>query len=319
MIEFLRPFALWITAIAIFFVWLADVKGWKKTCGFLNCFGQSERIPSASRKRMQALILAVGFFAFAGIALAGPHLKGEREVWEIRAILSLDGSWSMAAKDYPSPKAMRFERAKDAVGEFIKRYQYQGEMGLVIFAGKASPVVLRTKDLRAFYWVLENWIELGHAPAQGSELTAGLAMSLAVAKHSYDNKVVVVLLSDGTESSASAEVLAKYREANVKVLVVGVGMPDRVTVAMLPPTPQNRSGKEFETRLNEAPLREIASKTGGEYARLVTGRELADVFSKHPEWMHARKENTAVRDLFQIPASIALFFFVMLFLRIIRR
>jgi hypothetical protein len=250
----------------------------------------------------------------------------------------------MSAADYPQPISTRFAAAKLALHELFKRFP-EGRVGLVIFAGKAFQWVPAMRDLGAFEWILENWVELGVAPAQGSEIAEGLAQALALLTAEVDDPnadpreywrdpqtgkvnywrnpktgksdAVVIVLSDGGDNpEIPREILDVYVREGIRIVAVGLGRPEETSITL-----RSVSGetKTYSTRLNDAVLREISRITGGEYVQVVTGRELAEVFARHPDYLRPSVVPEAVIELYQWPASIALLFAMLWVLSAMRR
>lgn len=341
--NFARPWVLWLIPAVLAVIGIAEWIGWRLTLRALHRMGQTDRSPYAARRRLQTfMLLAVGV-SFALAAVAGPYVKGTTSKNALHAIFVLDVSWSMAAKDYPEPLPTRFERAKDAIFASLTRYR-EGQIGLVVFAGKAFPRISRMRDFRAFAWMLEHWVQLGQAPSQGSELKAGLETALAVLTATVDDpdadpqrywrdpvtgrvnywrnpktgkiNAVVVVLSDGTDATRPPlEIFDEYQKEGVKVLAFGLGSPEGTVVTM----DFLGEKKSYPTRLNELPLKAVAEATGGTYVRVVTGRELADTLSAYPEAFIATPVPVAAKELFQWPLGIAVCFAVLWMLRMFRR
>lgn len=315
MISFLRPFVFPLALGLVLALVAAELTGWLKTIRFLRKFGQLEVARRVLWRRLQAFAFAVGFIALGAAAAAGPYFSGDIPVKALRAIVVLDVSCSMGATDYAPSLESRLDRAKDALSQLFRRYPEGSEVGLVIFAGEAFPWVAKLRDMLAVDWIVKHWVLLCQAPRQGSVLASGLKAALTINEKVYHNDAVVVLVSDGTdETAAPGDILAEYRRAKVNVIAVGVGRPDTLTSITL----RQKSGEDkvFQTRLNETPLKEIAAATGGVYTRLVTGREIGDVFSEHTGFLRIVTATAVTRDLYQWPAGAAVALLALWFIRI---
>ncbi|MBI1974853.1 MAG: VWA domain-containing protein [Parcubacteria group bacterium] len=309
-VEFMRPFVfLAVVAALAFFVFLAFF-AWRRKVGLLSLLGEDDLVRSAKRKFSQSLFLALAFIVAAGVALAGPFVPGDEELPAVKVIIVIDVSYSMGAKDYPPPIASRMGRAREALSRLFARYPY-GEGGIVIFGGTAFPWVRRLPDVDALGWMIQNWLQVGMAPTQGSDLQVGLETALPIAESSFRNDVVVILVSDGGDATGvPRETIARYQTRGIKIVSVGVGNTQLSTFEL--------DGKAFQTRLNELPLRAIATMTGGAYVRIWRGPELVDVFSGRPDLLRTVRRNMVGKDFYRVPLWLALFFFVLWSIRVIR-
>jgi Mg-chelatase subunit ChlD len=339
----LRPWIVWGIPIALAFALAIEWISWRNTKRLFNISRDAVMLARLRRGRAVALVLFAGVVIFTALALAGPYRAGSVEKRGLRAIVVLDVSWSMSAADYPQPISTRFEAAKRALHQLFQRFP-EGQVGLVVFAGKALQWVPAMQDFGAFEWILENWVKLGVAPAQGSEIAEGLAQALILLTAEVDDPnadpreywrdpqtgkvnywrnpttgkadAVVILLSDGGDKEIPSEILDAYVREGIRIVAVGLGRPAETSITL-----RSVSGetKTYSTRLNEGVLREISRITGGEYVHVVSSRELAEVFARHPDYLRPSLVPEAVIELYQWPASIALLFAVLWVLSVMRR
>jgi len=321
-IGFLRPFVLVFIPIVIALLAVIEFVGWTRTASVLRQLGQAERSHKLLKERMRAALLVLLSVVLALVALAGPYTKGTVTRKLLSAVVVFDVSWSMSARDYPEPMPMRFDRAKDTVITALKRYQ-KGRVGLVAFAGKAFPWTPLMRDFRALEWMLKYWVILGLAPAQGSELKSGLEMALKVANAEFRDpntgkiNAVVIVVSDGTDNdNPPYDVLAEYQKEGVKIISVGVGQPELTEITL--PLGCKTDCKTYSTRLNELPLKAIASATGGSYVRVVNGRELADALAKLPDAFTSVSTTVPDKPLYQWPLAASIILAVLWIFRITR-
>jgi Ca-activated chloride channel family protein len=147
---------------------------------------------------------------------------------------------------------------------------------LVLFAGKAQLACPLTNDYDHFRSKLENLEmvaqgrDLEPRPGEKSGTRLGQALSLAAA--SDDTQLAdtrdILLLSDGDDPIRDAEWRNGARVAvtlGIRVHVVGIGDPNTASIIRLDSGPLTHDGQLVRTRLEEAPLREIAEMTGGTY------------------------------------------------------
>jgi Ca-activated chloride channel family protein len=234
---------------------------------------QGTVLAARTARRWRGWCVSLGMTCLA-LGMAGPQWGRD---WSQSAapgrdlVVVLDESWSMFAQ-----QPARIERARDALRDLARALRVQGghRVALVVFAGKARLACPLTHDLDHFAEVVGD-IDL---TAPDPELVGGThgtrigaALERALEAHDGPNPDArdVVLLSDGDDPARDGEWRAganRCRAEKVAVQVVGFGDPDQAY-----PIPQGEkrwltyNGAPVQTRLEEAPLRDIARITGGTY------------------------------------------------------
>jgi len=138
--------------------------------------------------------------------------------------------------------------------------------------------------------------------------------ALGGAEHKHQQ---VVIISDGEDHEGGAAAAAKRAaEKGIKVHVIGVGTDDGAPVPVLDPTgkvtghKRDEAGNIVLTRLNEEPLREIASATGGIYLQAGGGGVNVDAIYAQVEGAEAQTLGTyqfrEYEDRFQWPLLAAI-------------
>ena len=218
--------------------------------------------------RLMRLALSLGLTCLA-LGMAGPRWGRD---WSQSAapgrdlVVVLDLSRSMYA-EAPS----RLERACRGLGDLVETLRRRGgqRLALVVFAGKPRLACPLTHDLDHFRECVEA-IDLEVPDATlGGGTRIGAALALAAA--SFDGRSAaardVLLLSDGDDPARDGEWRLGAdlaRAEGVAVHCVGLGDAGdghriRVEKAWLV-----HDGREVRTHLEEAPLRAIAQRTGGQ-------------------------------------------------------
>ncbi len=203
--------------------------------------------------------------AFLCIALARPQQGFERlpEAGEgVDIIITLDVSGSMTQTDYyPS----RLAAAKKAALTFIEG-RPNDRIGLVIYADQPRTLCPPTFD----HATLERFIqhaELGTL-IDGTAIGAGLAVAAKGFNYSQTSKRVVVLISDGEDTSSMVDPITVARAVNTLH-----GDSLRVyTVAIGKPSAEEGLGVDMET------LSHIAELNGGRLFNVESPEELDAVY-----------------------------------------
>ena len=226
--------------------------------------------------RLRGLVLWLGLTCLA-IGMAGPRWGRD---WSQSAapgrdlVVVLDLSRSMYA-EAPS----RLERARNALLDLAGALRRRGghRVGLVVFAGQARLACPLTHDVDHFRDRVGSIDLTSPEPnlGAGTRLGAGLVLAIETFDGRSRQARDLLLLSDGDDPARDGEYRRGIERARVEGLAVRcIGLGDSSEGHRIP------DGKgwlvfgtrEVETRLEEAPLREIARRTGGEYIRAGTQR-----------------------------------------------
>lgn len=224
------------------------------------------------------LVLVVLAAACIGFAAAGPSWGTrvrEGQSSSLSAVLALDISKSMLATDV-SPDRLERERL------FARRMlrELPGDrLGLVVFAGRAYVLAPLTVDHSALALYLDA-LDPEIVSQGGSSLASAIiqATDLARGPSETGGDRAVIVVSDGEALEEETQVLAAASYANehgVTVHTVGVGTVRGSPIPEKNPRTgevtgykRDEAGEVVVSRLNEGLLREIASRTGGEYVSL---------------------------------------------------
>jgi Ca-activated chloride channel family protein len=186
----------------------------------------------------------------------------------------LDLSRSMYA-EAPS----RVEQSREALLNLAEGLRRQGghRVGLVVFAGSARVVCPLTHDLdyfRAAVQAIEPEVVM---PGLGGGTRIGTALGTALeAFEGRDREACdILLVSDGDDPArADGEFLEGAKRAaaeKVRVYCLAVGDPNEGRTIPTSDGVLMYDGKPALTRMQEAPLRLIASRTSGQMERLGPG------------------------------------------------
>ncbi|MGD0341008.1 MAG: VWA domain-containing protein [Bacteroidales bacterium] len=193
----------------------------------------------------------------------------------IDIVLTLDISGSMLSRDF---KPDRIEAAKNVATEFISGRPYD-RIGLVVFSGESFTQCPLTTDHAVLINLLRE-IKSGMIE-DGTALGNGLATAVNRIKDSKAKSKVIILLTDGVNNRgeiapATAADIAKT--FGVRVYTIGVG-----TMGTAPYPVQTPFGVQYQdmpVEIDEAILKDIASKTGGKYFRATDNNKLVQVYSE---------------------------------------
>jgi Ca-activated chloride channel family protein len=276
---FAHPLALWaLTALPV----VALLGFWAARCRrrALARLGPSHALAGLltvrrGPRRWRGLLVVLGLLLL-GIGAAGPQWGRD---WFQEAVpgrdvvVLLDCSRSMRAGT-PS----RLQAARQAALDLADALERRGGYRIALVACAANPrlVVPLTLDFGHFRGALDGAEFLPDDPAvrpregdtSGTRLGRGIEAAVAAHDERFPGARDIVLLSDGDDPVEDAEWLkgtARARAAGIPVHVVGLGDPEEgMTIPSIEGPLQDTTGPVL-SRLQEAPLREIARLTQGEY------------------------------------------------------
>ncbi len=228
--------------------------------------GVSVALPAIQSSLYMLALLCFGF------ALAQPQCGSHSELTKRRGIdvvVAIDASKSMLARDV---QPSRLERAKLELSTLLD--ELKGDrVAVVAFAGDAFIQCPLTSDYAAAKMFLRA-IDPEAMPQGGTNIGAALLLSRQVldsADRGAKDKVVV-LISDGEDLEGEiSEGVDTLKEANVKVLAVGIGSESGEPIPILNKRNElvgykkDENGATVMTRLDRAGLQRIAEATGGEF------------------------------------------------------
>jgi Ca-activated chloride channel family protein len=269
---FAQPWALFLLALPPALGLLSLWNRWRKRRALARLGNpaslQALTDPPGRRRFWRGLFLTLGLFALI-LGAAGPQWGRD---WDQSAapgrdlIVVLDCSHSMFAET-PS----RLERAKTALLDLYNEMKKRGghRVALVVFAAGARLECPLTHDYDHFREAVESVdsgepdpeLEPGPGAKSGTRIGAALHTALLARDERFPGACDILLLSDGDDPARDGEWRDGRDEAHdkgVPVYAVGLGDPDADSTIHV-------FGKEAETRLQEAPLRDIAETTRGVY------------------------------------------------------
>lgn len=267
------------------------------------------RFPGLHRAWFRTLLLVIPFVSFV-FALADPQvfrgmLRLPRGALDI--VLLFDVSKSMMAEDYS--KQSRLEKARDLARQLLSELQ-GNRVGVVSYAGNSFRQAELTEDSRALDFILEHWVNEESTGVGGSDLSKAIETGLALFPHDSTRKKIMVLFSDGGTSGTPLEpILTKAKHLGVSMASFGLGSS---RASRIPRYDQQRrflgylerNGQVLITRLNEAPLKQIASGTNGRYQQVTP--QTSQVTLLHAESMISGLLSRDRQKIFQLFLGVGL-------------
>ncbi len=214
------------------------------------------------------LALATGIVALTRPAIQSKHV--EFQAGTVDVVVLLDVSRSMAARDCQGKSRMK--TARDILKDEISPSMQHNQIGVISYAGRATPVVFLTDQLETVNWLADNELKISSAPGQGSAM--GEAFELAFKYFDHDSgpgrRKMIILLSDGgtDENSNLAKITEGCQKRDVMLIIAGLGTPAPAMIPVAELAPEERrlyqeeylkiDNKTAWTSLEEATLYQLA-------------------------------------------------------------
>lgn len=266
-------------------------------------------IAGAGRKLLPVLLWLALVFAISGPRLVSPSPvlpSSDRDI-----VLALDLSGSMEREDFEldGKPARRLDSVKRVAVDFV-RGRAGDRIGLVIFAEKAFFATPLTYDVEAVAQAIEQ-ATIGIS-GRSTAISDGLGLALKRLEPSSSASRVVILLSDGVNTSGTVEpkdAARLARELGVRVHTIAMGIKETTDEG------GNRDAVDAAT------LRAVAELSGGTSFRVRTTADLEAV-GQSIDAMEANGNLAPpaeiYRDLWSYPAGAA-FLMALLLLYLSRR
>lgn len=254
---------------------------------------------SGSRHNRWQLLLNGGFWALVLLAVARPVLveKPIEQQQPVRDLmLAIDLSQSMQTEDFSNAagqKINRLEAVKQVVHGFIEQRK-DDRLGLVVFGSGAYPQAPLTLDHRSLALLLDD-TGIGMA-GPNTAIGDAVGVSLKMLDQAHEQEKVVILLTDGNDTSSAItpdHAARMAAERGVTIHTIGIGDP----------------AAAGEAKVNLASLEQIAQITGGRFFRAEDRTALSEVYATLDRLTpHQVKtlSHQPQRELFYWPLSLAL-------------
>ncbi|MCU0327426.1 MAG: VWA domain-containing protein [Chitinophagales bacterium] len=235
------------------------------------------------------------------LAIAKPTKQSKNDkVYDngIDIILAMDISRSMLEEDF-TPN--RLEASKVVAQEFIKK-RINDRVGIVVFSGESFVLCPPTIDHGMAIDQVKS-IENGIIQ-DGTAIGMGLASAVRSLQHSKSKSKVVILLTDGVNTTGTIDPYTAIdiaKKFQVKVYTIGIGTP-----------------KNNILGIDEPLMRKISSETQGKYYRAQNKQSLNQVYEEINKLETYEIEKTSLikrKDVFYwfaFPAFLLLLFYIIL-------
>jgi Ca-activated chloride channel homolog len=284
-------------------------------------------IPAGGRVRWRWVPPTLRLVALSLLVLALARPQVPHEVRQVHSkarniMVALDISSSMKAGDFKPGN--RLMVARRVLADFVK--QRQGDLlGLVIFAGRSFLQAPLTPDADLLYRMLGR-VDIGMLP-DGTAIGTALALCLAQLKDLPPKASVIVLITDGANNTGQPNPFVAAEAARaigVRIHTIGVSAADTLGIDKRFIWRQGRQPDRL-TNTDEAVLKRIANRSGGEYFRATDPDALEKILTRIDPLERRDvqiSETREYRELYPyllVPALVLLLLDTLLGLTLLRR
>jgi Ca-activated chloride channel homolog len=281
-IEFANKGFFWLLIIVplmiAWYIWRNNKLQGSLRMSALKGFSSGKKKSSYTILRHYGIVLRVLALIALIIALARPQsaFSWQNSTTEgIDIVIATDISGSMLAEDL---KPNRLEAGKNIAIDFIKD-RPEDRIGLVIFSGESFTQCPLTIDhdvlINLFKDVNNGMIE------DGTAIGMGLATAVNRLKESEAKSKVVILLTDGSNTTGSISPMTAAeiaKQMKVRVYTVGVGTKGYAPYPVK--TPFGIEYQQVPVTIDEDVLTKIATTTGGKYFRATNNEKLKQIYQQ---------------------------------------
>ena len=237
-------------------------------------------VPVKARIKKLLPLLRIASLTLLLVAIARPQTSFDEEkvtTEGIDIVLAIDVSGSMMSKDF-SPN--RIEAAKKEAMDFVDGRPHD-RIGMVIFSGESftqCPITIDHAVLKEQIQKIQNGLM-----EDGTAIGMGLATCVQRLREATGKSKVVILMTDGVNNRGlispedAADIAVQF---GIRVYTVGIGTNGKA----LSPVAMGPDGKlvydYVPVEIDEARLKDIAKKTGGQYFRATDNNKLRDIYAQ---------------------------------------
>ena len=238
-------------------------------------------IPESSfDKHLVKFILLTLSFEFIVIAFAGPQIGTRQEKVKrqgIDVMVALDVSNSMLSEDI---KPSRLGRAKNFISNFVDSLE-NDRLGMIVFAGRAYMQMPLTVDYSAARMYLKS-INTTMVPSQGTNIAEAIDLARKGFVQQENTHKALIIISDGEDNEGGVdEAVADAVKEGIKIFTIGVGSDNGGPIPVGSDFKRDENGNVVLSKMNQAMMRDIASKGNGKYFQLGSGKdEIASIFKE---------------------------------------
>ena len=251
------------------------------------------------RRHVPAVALLAGLVMLA-LAVARPATAVQVPRQEATVTLAIDVSLSMEASDVAPT---RIAAAREAANAFLDLAPEELRIGIVAFAGTATPVLTPTIDRELARLAIDR-LTLGEGTAIGEGIYAAVSLMTLEAGGDGEQPATgsdegsndmpaqaIVVLSDGESTMGRPDLEAAQAAADEGIPVWAISFGTGSGEVAI-------QGEQIPVPVNEGALREVASATGGEFFQAASASELQSILDEVGFRIGVEVEDREITDWF---------------------
>ena len=254
-------------------------------------------------------------FALLIVSLLGPSFGSAKK--EVKSVgkdimICVDLSKSMDAFDI---QPTRLEKVKFEMKRIVEAFN-SDRIGIIIFSSEAFMQCPLTFDQNALNLFIET-MNSSLVPGGGTDFAPPLRMALTKMEDdktpvSQSKSKIIILISDGEDfGEETKDVITGIEEKGVKLFTLGVGTEKGGQIYSGNSLKMDRSGNVVTTKLDSDALKNLATKTGGQYFEINDNKNdvsrMINAISKiEGEFRDARFVDTSANKYFYFLAAALL-------------
>ncbi len=265
-------------------------------------------------------LLFSAFCILTALGLAKPYTLGETVVRvgsmpTSDVLIVLDVSRSMLADD---TAPTRLARAKAEVAQLTEKLR-NSRLGLLAFAGRASPICPLTTD-RSFFRLALRSVNTSSARLGGTNIGGAVRAGIKAFGRTTQSKVMVLITDGEDHDSLPLDAAKEAAKLGIRVITVGFGSETGSAITLVDETTgaksllTDRQGNPVTSRLDGDLLRNIALATNSVYVPAGTATlDLNAIVEKHilpmlePSVENKQKSTIVDRSLWFIAFALLCF------------
>lgn len=282
--EFVNPTIFWLFLLIPILIGWYFWKRKKQTAALKISSIKGFKVEQSWLARLRPLLFVLRILTVSAliVAMARPRTVDEttktKTTQGIDIVIAIDVSASMLARDL---KPNRLEALKDVAARFITD-RSNDRIGIVEYAGESYTKTPLTSDKSIVLSALKD-IKYNTIIEGGTAIGMGLGTSVNRLKDSRAKSKVIILMTDGVNNSGvidpriASELAVEF---GIKVYTIGLGTNG---MAISPIGIRGDGSFQYgqqQVEIDEALLKEIAKKTGGEYFRATSNTKLEEIYDE---------------------------------------
>ncbi len=217
------------------FLWLNHLKSSQQDAYYfphLNLYTKTKTTSTVLRSILKYIMMLFAILALADPLIYAPQKSIKKDAIDIMIALDTSGSMSMYGFDAKEYEKTRLDVVKEVVSSFIEK-RPDDRIGLVVFGTYSSIISPLSFDKKPQISLVEG-LEIG-ALGKSTALVDAIVSSTKALKNSHAKSKIIILLSDGEDSSSKIPLtialkLAKKYQIKIYTIIIDKSDSDMMQI-----------------------------------------------------------------------------------------